>query len=384
MLIVLSQKLGKLKLIDLSYSPNLTHTPDFTEFSNIERLNFQGCTRLHELHPSFGRLKRLFLLNLKDCKRLKNLPRELNLESLKILILSGCSRFKKFPGIGRKMTSLLELYLDGTAIEELPPTIRRLTGLTLLNLQDCKNIKSFPSDIHSLTSLEILTLSGCKCQPPKAGHLLGLSPIGSSIGATLTFPRLISFLFLSFLAWRYTYLRIPVFATTVLSTYCFHNARHPEPEPINLLSNSFSKLSTLVSLDLSDCNLLALTDDLSCLSSLKYLNLSKNNFACLPDCISQLSKLKILFLDHCSKLKSLPYIPMSTQFVSAQGCTSLENYSNQVVVWTSGVAGFTIINCLGLAEDEDGKIAEVSLLDIPLFWQRYVKVSLSLLSHTYA
>ena len=248
----------------MSDSQNLTRTPDFTGFSNIERLNFQGCTSLRVLHPSVGGLKRLILLNLKDCKCLEKLPDMLNLESLKTLILSGCSRFKKFPCIGINMRSLLELYLDGTAIEELPPTIRRLTGLTLLNLQDCKNLKSFPSDIHSLTSLEILTLSGCKCQPPKAGHLLGLSPIGSSIGATLTFPRLILFLFLSFLAWRYTYLRIPIFATTALSTYCFHNARHPEPEPINLLSNSFSKLSTLVTLSLSDCNLLALPDDPSC------------------------------------------------------------------------------------------------------------------------
>ena len=376
--------MGKLKLIDLSDSQNLTRTPDFTGFSNIERLNFQGCTRLHELHPSVGGLKRLILLNLKDCKCLKVLPYELNLESLKTLILSGCSRFKKFPRIGRNMRSLLELYLDGTAIEELPPTISCLTGLILLNLQDCKNLKSFPSDIHSLTSLEILTLSGCKCQPPKAGHLLGLSPIGSSIGATLTFPRLILFLFLSFLAWRYTYLRIPIFATTALSTYCFHNARHPEPEPINLLSNSFSKLSTLVTLSLSDCNLLALPDDPSCLLSIEYLNLSKNNFIHLPDCICLLSKLKILFLDHCSKLKSLPYVPLSARLVSVQGCTSLENYSNQVVVWTSGVAGFTIITCLGLAEDEDGTVAEVSLLDIHPLWQRYVKVSLPLshLSHT--
>uniref|UniRef100_A0A7N2LGD0 TIR domain-containing protein n=1 Tax=Quercus lobata TaxID=97700 RepID=A0A7N2LGD0_QUELO len=147
-------KLGKLKLIDLSDSQNLTRTPDFTGFSNIERLNFQGCTRLHELHPSVGGLKRLILLNLKDCKCLKNLPYELNLESLKTLILSGCSRFKKFPRIGRNMRTLLELYLDGTAIEVLPPTIRRLTGLILLNLQDCKNLKSFPSDIHSLTSVK--------------------------------------------------------------------------------------------------------------------------------------------------------------------------------------------------------------------------------------
>ena len=114
------------------------------------------------MHPSVGGLKQLIKLNLKDCKSLENLPHELNLESLEILILSGCSKLKKFPEIGRDMMSLSELYLDGTAIEELPPSIKHITGLTLLNLQDCKNLLSFRSVICSLTFLEILTLSGCK------------------------------------------------------------------------------------------------------------------------------------------------------------------------------------------------------------------------------
>ncbi|XP_050281499.1 TMV resistance protein N-like [Quercus robur] len=327
------RNLYKLKLIDLSDSQNLTQTPDFSGFSNIERLNFQGCTRLHELHPSVGGLKQLIQLNLKDCKCLENLPHELNLESLKILILSSCSKLNKFPEIGSNMTSLLELYLDGTAIEELPSSIKHLTCLDLLNLQDCKNLLSFPSIICSLTSLEFLTLSGCKGQQPiEALSYTGPEP----------------------------------------------EPRNPVPEPTNLLlPSSFSGLGSLVSLDLSDCNLSdgELPDDLSCLSSLKSLNLSKNNFTNLPDSISELSELKLILLDHCSQLKSLPYLPLSTQYVSARGCSSLENYSNQVVVWTSGDAGFTFINCLGLADDEEGKIAEISLLDIhfqPL-WQRFME-----------
>ena len=347
LLTVLSQNLDKLKLIDLSKSECLTQTPDFTGFPNIERLIFQGCTSLHELHPSVGGLKKLILLN-----------------------LSGCSKLKKFPEIETDMTNLLELHLDGTFIEELPSSIKHLTGLTVLNLQDCKNLLSFPSAICSLTSLKILTLSGCKGQQPKQALLCTylLNPICATL-------RLC------------TYLLNLICATLRLWTCCFSIAPYPEPEPINLLfPNSFSGLSSLESLDLSDCNLLdgALPDDFSSLSSLQSLNLNKNNFTCLPDSISQLSKLKLLFLDHCSKLKSLPFLPVSTQFVSAQGCTSLKDYSNlkeysnQAVVCTSGEAGFTFINCLSLGDDE-GKIAEVSLLDIhfqPL-WQRYMEVSLS-------
>ena len=165
------------------------------------------------------------------------------------------------------MTILSELYLDGTAVEELPSSLERLTGLTVLSLQGCKNLSSFPSVICSLISLEILILSGCKGQPPKARYLSGLISTLSSIGTTLTLP--------------YTYL----------------TDRQPEPEPISLaLPLSFSGLSCLVSLDLSGCNLLegALPHDLSYLSSLTSLNLRNNNFTCLPCSISQLLNLKLL------------------------------------------------------------------------------------------
>ena len=143
------------------------------------------------------------------------------------------------------MTCLSKLYLDRTAIKELPLSIKHLAGLTM----------SFPSAIRALTSLEILTLSGCKVQLPKSCHLPGLS--------------------------------------LALWTYRFFYAQRPEPEPANLLlPESFSGLSSLKSLDLSHCNLSdGALPDLSCLSSLRSLNLSKNNFTRLPDAISQLSML---------------------------------------------------------------------------------------------
>ncbi|KAG7941004.1 hypothetical protein I3843_16G015700 [Carya illinoinensis] len=267
--------LNKLKVLDLSNSLNLIKTPDFTGFSNLQRLILQGCTRLYEVHPSIGVLNRLVLLNLKGCQSLASLPYEINLESLKTVILSGCSSLIKFPEIGGNMKRLSELYLDKTAIEEVPLSIQNLTGLTLLNL------------------------SGCKDHPSESWHWL-----------------------------------------LYLST-----------------------LTSLNALDLSDCNLSdgAIPGDLSGLSSLESLILSRNNFTCLPDSISQLSKLKFLYLDNCSKLKLLPNLPSSTQFVRARECSSLENCSKQVTVWTSYETGFTIINCLGSVDDEK---SQVSLLDM--------------------
>ncbi|KAG2663151.1 hypothetical protein I3760_16G014400 [Carya illinoinensis] len=303
--------LNKLKVMDFSGSENLMMTPDFSGFPSLRRLIFEGCTRLYEVHPSIAALNQLILLNLKGCKHLIRLPHKINLESLNLLILSGCSRFAEFPEVGENMKHLSKLYLDGTAIEALPLSIQLLIGLTLLNLGDCKKILVFPSVICCLPALKTLILSGCKGQPP--------SPVLFSIGAPLT-------------------LSLPSF---------------------------FSGLTSLVALDLSSCNLLdgALPNNLSGLSSLESLNLSRNNFTRLPESISQLPKLKFLYLDNCRRLQLLPNLPSTTQFVMARECTSLQNYSNQVVVLTSGGGEFTVINCLSLATREEDILNKVSLLD---------------------
>ncbi|KAG6671640.1 hypothetical protein I3842_16G013700 [Carya illinoinensis] len=278
------RNMNNLKVLNLSNSQNLIKTPDFSDFSNLQRLILQGCTRLFEVHPSIGVLNRLLVLNLKDCQSLVSLPNEINLESLKTVILSGCSSLIKIPEIGENMKRLLELYLDKTAIEEVPLSIQNLSGLTLLNLSGCKD-----RQCESWQSFQYL-----------------------------------------------------------------------------------SAVTSLVALDLSDCNLSdgAIPGDLSGFSSLESLNLSINNFTALPKSICKLSKLKFLYLDNCRKLRSLPSLPVSTQIVMARGCNSLESYSNQIVVWTSSETGFTMINCLSLADNED-KFGEVSLLDVhfqPL-WQ---------------
>ncbi|KAF5454831.1 hypothetical protein F2P56_024467 [Juglans regia] len=59
------------------------------------------------------------------------------------------------------MTSLRLLYLDGTAIKELPPSFKSLCSLSILSLHNCKKLLKFPSVICSLSSLKILDVSDC-------------------------------------------------------------------------------------------------------------------------------------------------------------------------------------------------------------------------------
>ena len=62
-------------------------------------------------------------------------------ESLEVLILSGCSNIKKISIFRKNMQQLQKLYLNGTAIMELPLSILHLTGLNLLDLSSCKNLE---------------------------------------------------------------------------------------------------------------------------------------------------------------------------------------------------------------------------------------------------
>lgn len=155
------QVLDNLNTIELSNSQHLIHLPNFSSMPNLERLVLEGCTSFLEVDPSIEVLNKLIFLNLKNCKKLRSFPRSIKLECLKYLSLSGCSDLKNFPEIQGNMQHLSELYLDGTAISELPFSIGYLTGLILLDLENCKRLKSLPSSICKLKSLETLILSAC-------------------------------------------------------------------------------------------------------------------------------------------------------------------------------------------------------------------------------
>ena len=141
--------------MNLSQSQKVTRTPDFSGTPNLERLILEDCASLVEIHPSAGLLKKLQVFNLKGCKNLRSLPKHILLENLEVFILSGCSKLDQFPEILGTMNCLLEVYLEATALKELPLSIEHLQSLNLLNLSYCKDLTSLPTSICRLKLLKI-------------------------------------------------------------------------------------------------------------------------------------------------------------------------------------------------------------------------------------
>ncbi|CAN6566558.1 unnamed protein product [Malus baccata var. baccata] len=117
---VLKEKnpLPSLKILDVSHSHALTEIMDFSLCPSLEELILVDCTSLIDVHESIGNMDRLMYLNVKDCKNLRMLPKNMCLlKSLETLILSGCSNLDEFPvEMMKKMESLKVLETDGIPI----------------------------------------------------------------------------------------------------------------------------------------------------------------------------------------------------------------------------------------------------------------------------
>lgn len=116
--------------MDLCYSSKLSTLSGLSEAMNLQRLNLTSL-------ESLGDVK---------------------LISLKALILSNCSNFKEFPLVSK----IIEfLYLDGTAIRQVPDKIVTLQRLVVLNMKDCRKLKIITTRVGELKALQKLVLSGC-------------------------------------------------------------------------------------------------------------------------------------------------------------------------------------------------------------------------------
>ncbi|KAJ7963191.1 Disease resistance protein (TIR-NBS-LRR class) [Quillaja saponaria] len=150
------QELPNLEMLDLEGCVNLIKVPNLSRAPSLKTMDLSGCSRLVSVPSSIKYLQKLVSLSLFGCERLRSIPPIIHLSSLSSLDLAGCRELKEFSVTSDTMKSL---YLTGTAIKEIHPSICRLHTLVKLDLHGCSYISEIPDDLmRSLVSLEDLIL----------------------------------------------------------------------------------------------------------------------------------------------------------------------------------------------------------------------------------
>ncbi|XP_048605865.1 disease resistance protein TAO1-like [Brassica napus] len=118
--------------LDLEGCLSLVELPSsMGNMTNVRSLYLTGSASFVELTSSIGNLHNLQYLCLNGCSKLKALPNNINIKSLDELDLSDCSLLKSFPEIS---TNIRVLTLNGTAVEEVHPSIRSWSRLERLHM----------------------------------------------------------------------------------------------------------------------------------------------------------------------------------------------------------------------------------------------------------
>ncbi|WZY82856.1 hypothetical protein YC2023_029240 [Brassica napus] len=186
--------LEKLKKMRLSYSYQLKKLPRLSTAPNLELLDLEGCNSLVSISQSICYLTKLVSLNLKDCSKLEGIPSTVDLESLEVLNISGCSKLMNFPEIS---PNVKQLYMGGTIVQEIPPSIKNLVLLEILDLENSKHLVDLPTSICKLKHLETLNLSGCSSLerfPDLSRKMKCLKSLDLSRTAIKELPSFVSYL----------------------------------------------------------------------------------------------------------------------------------------------------------------------------------------------
>ncbi|CAA7031060.1 unnamed protein product [Microthlaspi erraticum] len=155
-LVELASSIGNMIILmklSLDGCSSLVKLPSFTgNMIDLQALSLNGCSSLVELPSSIGKLHNLQKLCLKSCSKLKALPININMESLNELDLIDCSLLKSFPEIS---TNISVLKLKGTAIEEIPPSVRAWFNLDSLHMSYCENLMNSQHAFDRVTELHL-------------------------------------------------------------------------------------------------------------------------------------------------------------------------------------------------------------------------------------
>ncbi|KAK2632169.1 hypothetical protein EUGRSUZ_L01909, partial [Eucalyptus grandis] len=323
----------KLLVMDLRDCYDLTDIPDLSGFDMLEKLILVRCKGLLKIHKSVGDLTKLKYLNLSDSSNLLEFPSDVSgLKCLETLVLSGCSKLKELPTDLSGMRSLKELFIDYTAIKQLPQSIFRLTKLENFSLKRCtaleqlpdcigelrslKNIaldgsaiKGLPSSIESWTELEKLSLVLCRSLttlPDTIGNLRSLTHLFLGCSSLTQLPASVGHLSQLKCLSLNLCKHLSQLPDTIggLSSLVWFNL---DGTAIEEVPSQVGALNMLEKLEMRSCHLLkTLPESIGNMLSLTDLFLDDTMITSLPESIGMLERLRTLRLSQCAELRQLP------------------------------------------------------------------------------
>ncbi|ESR55416.1 hypothetical protein CICLE_v10023529mg, partial [Citrus x clementina] len=257
--------------INFSCCVNLKEFPQIS--GKVTSLNL-GYTAIEEVPSSIECLTHLVELDLRFCKRLKRIStRFCKLRSLVKLFLYGCLNLERFPEILEKMEHLNHIGLVWTA---LPSPFENLPGLVILSVSGCSildmlpnnignlsgnNFESLPASIKQLSWLRYLDLEDC--------NMLQSLP---------ELPLCLKYLELRDCKILQSLPELPLGLETLRLRRC------------NMLQSLPALPLGLETIDLEDCNMLQSLPELPlCLQSLNAMNCNRlQSLPEIPSCVQEL------------------------------------------------------------------------------------------------
>ncbi|KAK0600280.1 hypothetical protein LWI29_013348 [Acer saccharum] len=145
-----------LKWLILYGCKRLTNIPDLSNAPLLEMIDLKHCRRLLDFPPLAQHLKYLHSLDLCGCKSLRSFPDFPC--SLTNLYLSDCN-LKEIPEDICHLSFLEDLDLSGNDFESLPKSMKQLSILKNLSVNNCNMLQSLT---ELPLSIEFLSASDCK------------------------------------------------------------------------------------------------------------------------------------------------------------------------------------------------------------------------------
>ncbi|KAK2645513.1 hypothetical protein Ddye_020708 [Dipteronia dyeriana] len=152
-----------LRFLDLSYCSIVLVPKKLGNLRHLRFLDLRGNDEIKKLPSSICKLQSLQTLMLEECEELHELPRDIRfLISLRYLSFTTNQKFLPHNRIER-LNSLRTLFIDSCInLEYLIEDIGDLKALRILSINNCPNLVSLPSSIKRLSSLEDLWLQDCE------------------------------------------------------------------------------------------------------------------------------------------------------------------------------------------------------------------------------